>query len=113
MLSFSRSKVKKIGFKKSDFNKSFDEDKTEIEKSLPNMQADSILLDELKFIDCKLTDDAFIPIVGFLKFVKSVDFYHNNLTCKSLCEIIKVCERVQLLVFKKTLLNVTVIQTII
>ena len=90
MLSSNQSHINSIDFEKCGFDKSSNENKTGIEELLQKVPADLILVDNLKFHKCNLTDGIFIPIVGFLKFVKSVIFENNNLTCESLYAIIKV-----------------------
>ena len=91
MLSLNRSHIDRIEFKGCDFDKSINEDKIGIEESLQNVPEYLILTDELNFRYCNLTDDTFIPIVGFLKFVKNITILGDNkLTCKSLYGIIKV-----------------------
>ena len=91
MLSLNRSHIDRIEFKECNFKESSNEDKIGIEESLKDVPVALIPTDELKFDDCNLTDDTFIPIVGFLKFVKNVTIIDcKNLTCKSLYGIIKV-----------------------
>ena len=90
MISSNRSHINEIYFSECKFDKTSNENITGIEELLQNVPADLILVDNLEFCRCKLTDDTFIPVVGFLKYVKSVVFYRNKLTCKSLYGIIKV-----------------------
>ena len=91
MLSLSRRRVKSITFTDCNFCESSKEDKIAIYELLQNVLAIEPPIGELKFDDCYLTDDTFIPIVGLLQFVKWVDFSNeNNITCKSLYQIIKV-----------------------
>ena len=84
--------MNRIEFEQCYFHqKSLNEDIIGIEESLQNVPADLILTDELEFKRCNFTDDTFIPIVGFLKFVKSVTISGDNkLTCKYLYGMIKV-----------------------